>query len=92
MTTPEVICCPDRHFCRVVYGLGPYITDYPEQTLASEVVQGWCSKCIKHHMDLGDPTGDLCRCREHTDELITYLDPRILWTDYGIITDVIVST
>ncbi|THH19362.1 hypothetical protein EW146_g1774 [Bondarzewia mesenterica] len=31
MTTPEVTRCPDGHFRRIIYGLGPYITDYPEQ-------------------------------------------------------------
>jgi hypothetical protein len=42
MTTPEVVRCPDNHFRRVVYGIGPYIADYPEQILLSCVVQGWC--------------------------------------------------
>ena len=37
----EVVCYPDRHFQRVVYGLGPYIADYPEQALLSCIVQGW---------------------------------------------------
>ncbi|KAI0245058.1 hypothetical protein BJV78DRAFT_1277562 [Lactifluus subvellereus] len=32
MTTPEV----------VVYGLGPYIADYPEQVWLAAIVQGWC--------------------------------------------------
>ncbi|KAH8980167.1 hypothetical protein EDB86DRAFT_2813919 [Lactarius hatsudake] len=31
MTTPEVFCFADDHFRKVVYGLGPYIADYPEQ-------------------------------------------------------------
>lgn len=44
MTTPEVIRCPDGHFHRVIYGIGPYIADYPEQALLSCVVQGWCPK------------------------------------------------
>ncbi|KAE9399458.1 hypothetical protein BT96DRAFT_957248 [Gymnopus androsaceus JB14] len=33
MTTPRVTLCPDGHYRRVVYGLGPYIADYPEQAL-----------------------------------------------------------
>ena len=30
MMTPEVICFPGGHFRKVIYGLGPYIADYPE--------------------------------------------------------------
>ena len=44
MTTPEVVRCPDGHFRRVIYGLGPYIADYPEQCLLACTVHGWCPK------------------------------------------------
>ena len=44
MTTPEVARCPDGHFQRIIYGLGPYIVDYPEQALLTCTVQGWCPK------------------------------------------------
>ena len=44
MTIPEVMWCPDGHFRCVIYGLGPYIADYPEQALLACVVQGWCTK------------------------------------------------
>ena len=44
MTTPNVTLCGDGHFRRVIYGLGPYIADYPEQTLLALVVSGWCPK------------------------------------------------
>ena len=44
MTTPEVIKCPDGHYRRAIYSLGPYIGDYPEQVLLSNVVQFWCPK------------------------------------------------
>lgn len=44
MTKPRITRCCDGHFRRVIYGLGPYIADYPEQTLLSCVVQGWCPK------------------------------------------------
>ncbi len=46
MTTPEVTLCPDGHFRRVIYGLGPYIADYPEQVLLSGIVQGWCPRYV----------------------------------------------
>lgn len=44
MTTPEVMLFPDGHYRRVIFGLGPYIADYPEQALLACVVQGWCPK------------------------------------------------
>ena len=44
MAEPEIVQCPDHHFCRAIYSLGPYIGDYPEQALLSCVVQGWCAK------------------------------------------------
>jgi hypothetical protein len=44
MTTPEVVRCPDGHFRRAIYSLGPYIADYPEQVWLAGIVQGWCPK------------------------------------------------
>ena len=44
MTKPEVTLCADGHYRRAIYGLGPYIGDYPEQALLSCIVQGWCPK------------------------------------------------
>jgi hypothetical protein len=44
MTQPEVVRCPDGHFRRAIYGLGPYIADYPEQVWLAGIVQGWCPK------------------------------------------------
>jgi hypothetical protein len=44
MTTPKVVKCPDGHFRRAIYGLGPYIADYPEQVWLAAIVQGWCPK------------------------------------------------
>lgn len=46
METPEIIRCPDGHFRRVIYSLGPYIADYPEQVLLSGIVSGWCPKSV----------------------------------------------
>ena len=39
MTTLEIVKCPDSHFRRAVYGLGPYIADYPEQVWLAAIVQ-----------------------------------------------------
>lgn len=44
MTVPEVVRCPDGHFRRAIYTLGPYIADYPEQVWLAGIVQGWCPK------------------------------------------------
>jgi len=58
MTTHDVARFPDGHFRRVIYGLGPYIADYPEQVLLAGVVQGWCPRygfypsCFRNHVCL----------------------------------------
>lgn len=44
MSEPEVAQCADGLHRRVIFGLGPYIADYPEQVLVAGVVQGWCLK------------------------------------------------
>ena len=44
MTTPEVVQCPDRHFRRAIFSIGPYIADYPEQVWLTATVQNWCPK------------------------------------------------
>jgi hypothetical protein len=46
MTTPEVVRFADDHFRKVVYGLGPYIGDYPEQALLACTIQGWCPRYV----------------------------------------------
>jgi len=55
MTTPEVTMCPDGHFQRVVYGIGPYIVDYPEQIQLTEIVQGWCPQYVSFWLLLFQP-------------------------------------
>lgn len=44
MTSPEMLHCPDGHWRRAIYGLGPYIADYPEQVFLAGIVQNWCPK------------------------------------------------
>ena len=44
MTKARITRCGDGHLRWVIYGLGPYIADYPEQVLLSCVVSGWCPK------------------------------------------------
>jgi len=42
--TPEVFQCPDGHFRHVIWGIGPYIADYPEQVLLACIVRNWCAR------------------------------------------------
>lgn len=44
MSTPEVVRFGDGQFRRVIYGLGPYIADYPEQAVLTCIVSNWCPK------------------------------------------------
>lgn len=44
MSKPDVVRCADGHYRRAIYGIGPYIADYPEQCLIAAVVQRWCPK------------------------------------------------
>ncbi|KAL6305520.1 hypothetical protein BKA93DRAFT_816905 [Sparassis latifolia] len=46
MSVPEVTRCPDGHFQHVIYGLAPYIADYPEQVLVACIVSGWCPALV----------------------------------------------
>ncbi|KIM80298.1 hypothetical protein PILCRDRAFT_9821 [Piloderma croceum F 1598] len=91
MTTPEVVKCPDGHFRRAIYGLGPYIADYPEQVWLAGIVQGWCPKCDAHPKNL-DAAGARRRTRAKTDFLISSWDPGTLWTDFGIRADIVPFT
>jgi hypothetical protein len=46
MTTPEIIRYADGHYRRTIFGLGPYIADYPKQVVISCIVQNWCPKYV----------------------------------------------
>ncbi|KAF9222516.1 hypothetical protein BS17DRAFT_796388 [Gyrodon lividus] len=54
MTTPLVMKCSDQHFCWIIFGIGPHITDYPQQVLISGIVQNWCGRCMAFPNDLND--------------------------------------
>ncbi|KAH9940258.1 hypothetical protein B0H21DRAFT_872070 [Amylocystis lapponica] len=92
MTVPEVTRCPDNHYRRVIYGLGPYIADYPEQVLACCIVQGWCATCPARRDNLDDGQDHGRRTRELTDALVAALDLKTLWDGYGIVGDIIPFT
>ncbi|KAN0093226.1 hypothetical protein V8E55_004010 [Tylopilus felleus] len=72
MTMPQLMKCPDRHLCHVIFGLGPYIADYPEQVLM----------CIAFPKDLdggGEP-----RTAELTHGLMDQFSLGVLWDEWGI--------
>ena len=46
MEAPTVYRCPDGHFRRVIFILGPFIADYPEQVMLSGVLQNWCPRYV----------------------------------------------
>ncbi|KAH9019934.1 hypothetical protein EDB83DRAFT_2568069 [Lactarius deliciosus] len=83
MTEPKVMKCPDGHFRRTIFGLGPYIADYPEQVYLSGVVSTWCLKCDALPTDLD---GSRSHHRSHikTDLLIKTFNPSVLWDDFGL--------
>ncbi|KAI0069628.1 hypothetical protein K474DRAFT_1750439 [Panus rudis PR-1116 ss-1] len=93
MSTPEVTRCPDGHYRRVIYGVGPYIADYPEQVLVACVVQNWCPICLDHRTNLGseDPPQHF-RSRIHTEALLEKFNSNQLWDDYGVVADAIPFT
>ncbi|KAL0068173.1 hypothetical protein AAF712_004833 [Marasmius tenuissimus] len=91
MTKPVIVRCPDGHFRRVIFGLGPYIADYPEQALLACVVQGWCPKCTAHPDELDDPNS-FSRTRNWTDAMIEAYESVLLWNAYGIVSDVVPFT
>ncbi|THG96550.1 hypothetical protein EW026_g5312 [Hermanssonia centrifuga] len=89
MSTPEVALCSDGHYRRVIYGLGPYIADYPEQALLACIVQGWCPKCTASADNLDDPRAGR-RSRKHTEILVRELELGELWDEYGLVGDLVV--
>ena len=46
MTTPHTMRCPDGHYRRAIFELGPFIADYPEQVCLAGIVSGWCPKYV----------------------------------------------
>ncbi|KAL7278946.1 hypothetical protein ACG7TL_006778 [Trametes sanguinea] len=91
MERPEVILCGDGHFRKVIYGIGPYIADYPEQALLACVVQGWCPICLtpKGKLEEGISLG---RSRDHTELIVREFELGKLWNEYGIVGDIVPFT
>ncbi|KAJ7612911.1 hypothetical protein DFH06DRAFT_1274599 [Mycena polygramma] len=90
MTKPRITRCADGHFRRAIYGLGPYIADYPEQALLACIVQGHCPRCLSPANDLDRPSPR--RSAEHTETLLEVCTLKELWDDFGIVGDIVPFT
>ena len=102
MTKWDVVRCADNHFRRVIYGIGPYIADYPEQVLIAGIVNGWCPvylnfylvlticsrnrRCDAPATDLDSPGAEL-RTPEKAAALFKTKSADELWFDHGLISD-----
>ncbi|KAG2084606.1 uncharacterized protein F5147DRAFT_748792 [Suillus discolor] len=91
MSIPEVVQFGDGHFRRVLYGLGPYIADYPEQLVLGCVVQNWCAKCFAYPDNLDSGEGGL-RSQEVVDTLCEEVDSGVLWDEWGVIGELVPFT
>ncbi|ETW85029.1 hypothetical protein HETIRDRAFT_308646 [Heterobasidion irregulare TC 32-1] len=92
MTSPVVLRCPDGHFRRAIYEIGPFIADYPEQVVLAGIVQGWCPGCLAQpHRGAFDDAGDP-RFHAHTHQLRETFDSETLWYTYGVVENVIPFT
>ncbi|KAF8326760.1 hypothetical protein F5887DRAFT_899548 [Amanita rubescens] len=91
MSKPVLLRYADGYYRWTIYGLGPYIADYPEQVLLSCVVQDWCPKCTALNKDLDGEIGGR-RSHEHTEALVDALDEKVLWFDYGIVSNIMPFT
>ncbi|KIM41784.1 hypothetical protein M413DRAFT_27359 [Hebeloma cylindrosporum] len=83
MEKPEILRYGDGYYRRTVFGLGPYIADYPEQVLLACVVQGWCPRCDAPWDNLDHTAGR--RSHRLTEALFETIGTKALWDDYGII-------
>ncbi|KAJ6449989.1 hypothetical protein C8R45DRAFT_1057249 [Mycena sanguinolenta] len=86
MTIPVVRRCPDGHFQKAIYDLGPVIADYPEQVMLAGIVQNWAMST-----DLDGDNSDVGGRRTHilTDALVAEWPPGVLWDEFGIDMDII---
>ncbi|KAI5984109.1 hypothetical protein F5J12DRAFT_907961 [Pisolithus orientalis] len=90
MTKPTVMWFSDGHYCHVIFGLGPSITNYEEQVLLACIVRGWCAKCLAMRQELN--TDALYQRHEHAEVLIEEFDLKTLQDAYGIVGDTIPFT
>ncbi|KAI5996525.1 hypothetical protein F5J12DRAFT_907094 [Pisolithus orientalis] len=84
MTKPTVMWFGDGHYCHVIFGLSPYITNYEEQVLLA------CIVCLAMRQELD--TDALYQSRKHAEALIEEFDLKTLQDAYGIVGDTILFT
>ncbi|KAH9016353.1 hypothetical protein EDB85DRAFT_2076211 [Lactarius pseudohatsudake] len=92
MTTPVVRRCPDGHYRRVVYDIGPFIADYPEQVMLSGIVQGWCARCTAKSRNLDGEAGRRTRTLSDLLRTTAPISSAELRGTYGIDDDIIPFT
>ncbi|OCH84269.1 hypothetical protein OBBRIDRAFT_815526 [Obba rivulosa] len=80
METPEVVRCPEGHFHKAMYGIGPYIADYPEQVLLAYIV------CNAEPPDIDKGGG--FRWKAHTEAIIDQLEFGEMWEGYSVVGDI----
>jgi len=101
MKTPNVILCPDQYYHHGIYGLGPHISDYPEQAMLTWILLNWCPTYVAFLLNwmltsieiisscLAHPNSLDTPCRHrsaiHTDTLLGLHDEETLRTVYGIV-------
>ncbi|KAK2467393.1 hypothetical protein APHAL10511_000628 [Amanita phalloides] len=87
MASAVVMHYADGYYQRMIYGLGLYIVDYPEQVLLACVVQDWCPKCTAPNNGLD---GNVKGWHTHKlmEALTEALDEKALWFDYGIVSSI----
>ncbi|KAF7329470.1 hypothetical protein MKEN_00209400 [Mycena kentingensis (nom. inval.)] len=90
MSKPRITRCADGYFRRVIYSIGPYIADYPEQALLTCIVQGHCPKCLAPADNLDEPHPP--RSAKHTETALASFGLKELWDDYGIVGDIVPFT
>ncbi|KAI9448995.1 hypothetical protein HD554DRAFT_1996125, partial [Boletus coccyginus] len=75
----------DGHFRHIIYGLGPYIADYPEQAMLACIIQGWCAWyviLVGTFPAVSQLTTASCTAQNTTMGL------QVLWDNYGIVGDI----
>ncbi|KAF8953946.1 hypothetical protein BDZ97DRAFT_1929205 [Flammula alnicola] len=61
MKTPAIYRCPDGHFRRIIFDLGTFIADYPEQVMLAGILQNWCPHCTSLPTDIDGSGGVVVR-------------------------------
>ncbi|KAH9934016.1 uncharacterized protein BXZ73DRAFT_77118 [Epithele typhae] len=79
----HVLRCPDGHFRRAIFQVGPFIADYPEQVYLSGIVSGWCFAIPNGNFQKGDP-----RTHQGTSKMCDTYTHAELWDAWGINSDI----